>query len=652
MALLILGAVLAVGGTASAHALLQSSDPAAGDTLTASPSAVTITFGETPDPKLSTIKVLDSAGNPVQTGATEAVDGHSDELTVSLPTLQPGVYTVSWRTVSTVDGHLATGSYAFGVGVSPPAAGSGSSGEVGGSSELTALAVAARWLLYAGLIVLLGACVMAVRGLGGVSGESDDARPLRTVMLIASTAAALGSVLVLYDQLSTAGVSLGDISGTSFASAVVLRLSPLVPGAIGLIWFLRRPGSKRAVVLLAASAAAAMLADVALSHAAAGDQPILNGTIQWLHIVGAGAWAGGLVSLLVWLRHRPPTESAASVARRFSRVATVAIALVAVTGVLRAIVEVGTIDALFSTTFGLIVIAKAVLLTALAGLGAINHFVSIPRAAAGIPLLRRVGVGETAAFVVVVLLTSVMVNLAPPFESAATAAPTAIVVSGSDFGTSVRVSLAVSPGTAGFDTFTADVRDYDTGAPAEPSAVALRFVLPERPDVGGSRLDLERQDDGTFAATGSNLSIDGTWTVTAVISSASSGVEVPLQVTTRIVRQPVDVNVQAGLPTIYIVHLDSGGTVQMYLDPGSSGANELHATFFDVSGNETPVTSATMSIGLDGQPAQQLTPRILEPGHFVADTTLDQGNYLATVIGAAPSGSGSLVARADMDVTR
>ena len=144
-----------------------------------------------------------------------------------------------------------------------------------------------------------------------------------------------------------------------------------------------------------------------------------------------------------------------------------------------------------------------------------------------------------------------------------------MTATGSDFGTTVRVALTVAPGTAGINTFVADVRDYNSGAAAGATAVTLRFALPAQPQVAQSRLDLTAQTDGTFSATGTNLSIDGTWTVTAVVTTPGNIVEVPLQVTTRIVRQQVDVNRQPGLPTIYIVHLDAGVTVQMYLDPGT-----------------------------------------------------------------------------------
>jgi copper transport protein len=643
---------LALAGPALGHALLKSSDPAAGQSLSASPDAVTITFTETPDPQLSTITVLDSTGATVDTGPAQVVPGQPTQLRVALPQLQPGVYTVSWRTLSTVDGHLATGSYAFGVGVAPPPATGNSSGSVAGSSALSPLGVAGRWLLYAGLIVLLGVCWMLLRG-GPLPGwpSLPDTRPLGPIVGLAAVAAGVGSLVVIGDQMLTAGVGLAQLPGTSLATSAALRLAPLVVGLVAFGLIRRNHTSRAAIVLLGIAALGGMVADVALSHAAAGGQPLLDSAVQWLHIAAAGFWLGGLAAMLVWMRRRAPDESAGAVARRFSRVATVGIALVVVTGVLRAISEVGTLDALVNTDFGRVVVAKSVLLAGLAGLGAINHFRHVPRGVAGVAGIRRIGPLEIVVGAVVLVLSATLVNLAPPAENQPST-PQNVVVSGADFGTTVRAQLTVAPGTAGFDTFSVAVHDFNSGAQITPQAVALRFALPARPDIGGSRLDLDRQPDGTFSANGTNLSIDGAWHVTAVISAATTAVEVPFDVTTRIVRQPVDVSKQAGLPTIYTVHIDQAGTtVQVYLDPGTPGANEVHATFFDPQGNELPVMSVTMTIGLEGTSPTTLNPRMLEPGHFVADTTLDAGQYLLTVSGPAPSGGGTLVARTDVEVS-
>ena len=156
---LALVAVLALAGPAGAHALPQSSSPIAGATLSTPPSKVTITFGERPDPKLSSISVLDSTGTSVTAGPTTASSGDPLTLEVPLGPLTGGVYTVAWRTVSAVDGHRATGSFAFGLGTAPSASGSGSTpGAVETSSTgPSPMAVVGRWLLYVGLVVLLGA---------------------------------------------------------------------------------------------------------------------------------------------------------------------------------------------------------------------------------------------------------------------------------------------------------------------------------------------------------------------------------------------------------------------------------------------------------------------------------------------------------------
>ena len=85
-----------------AHALPQSSDPSPNSSLSVAPADVTITFGETPDPTLSSIKVLDKAGVSVVSGPTTAAPGEPKQLTVRLGTLPPGVYTVAWRPATAI----------------------------------------------------------------------------------------------------------------------------------------------------------------------------------------------------------------------------------------------------------------------------------------------------------------------------------------------------------------------------------------------------------------------------------------------------------------------------------------------------------------------------------------------------------------------
>jgi methionine-rich copper-binding protein CopC len=156
---LLAGLWLLVSGTAAqAHAVLRSSDPADGVSLDRAPRQVTLTFTERPEPRLSTVQVLDAEGRPVQAGKAGPVPGQPFQLQVPLGALPDGTYTVAWRTVSRDDGHVSGGSFAFGVGVAAPAAGAqGAAAPATSTPPPTPLATAGRWLLYCGLALLVGA---------------------------------------------------------------------------------------------------------------------------------------------------------------------------------------------------------------------------------------------------------------------------------------------------------------------------------------------------------------------------------------------------------------------------------------------------------------------------------------------------------------
>jgi putative copper export protein/methionine-rich copper-binding protein CopC len=658
---MVLAAALAVGvgfsmpRPAAGHALPQTSDPRPGSNLTTAPTEVTITFGERPDPKLSTIKVLDKAGAPVTAGPTVAA-ADALSLTVPLKPLPTGVYTVAWRTVSAVDGHLASGSFAFGVGAAPsagtssPATGGSSAPGSGGPSIIE---IVGRWLLYLGLLGVLGAAFFGV--LGGSATHPVSRRILPLAWLVATT----GTAVVIAVQITDAGVSPAEAFGTSLAPGFVGRILPLALVLLVLLDIARRKAAGRISLGLAGlGATAALLADVGTSHAAAGRNVPFDVLVQSAHVLAVGLWMGGLVALLVWSRRTPGPETARAV-HLFSRLASIGIVTVAVTGLIRAIAEVGNVEALLASDFGRVVIAKSAILGGLAALGAVNHFRNVPAAGRALGGLRLVGSTEVLLGATAVLLSGALVNLPPPVASgtagaAARPSPspsaTPLLVEGHDFGTSVRLRLEVSPGAAGFNTFTATVTDYDSGAPVSASGVTLRFAVPARADVGGSRLDLASTGAGIFSATGSNLSLDGAWQVTALVARGASSVEVPLELITRTAATQIDTNAVAGLPTIYTVHLSAGRTVQVYLDPGAAGGNEVHATFFDPSGNELPVESVTMIMGPRGQAAATLTSRQLEPGHFVADMTLVAGTDTLSIAGPAPNGD-VLVAQLDLPVT-
>ena len=623
----------ALAPAASAHALLQSSDPVAGATLGSSPSSVTLTFGERPDPRLSSIKVLDTAGANHASGAAEAVEGQPLELRVGVEPLPDGVYTVSWRTLSAVDGHSAAGAFSFGVGVAAPSSGGAGAGPPSGLGSASIVAAIARLLLYVGLIAMFGTGLV-----GAVIAPSRAATVVR-LALGGWILSALGTAGVVAVQWSGAGADLGAILGTSLGTSGLERLAASGLGlfaAVAVQWTGGRP-RRAGLAIVTLAAAIGMAVDVVSGHSGAVEPAIVQIVLGWLHVAAVGFWIGGLAALLIALREAS-NEERAPAARRFSTLAGLAIAIVALTGLLRAIAEVGTWEGLFGTDYGRLVIVKSLLLGILALLGATNRFWSVPAAGRTIARLRRVGTTELGVAVAVLTATAFLVDLAPPISvgAAAPAAVRPIVVTGNDFGTSVRLRLVVTPGAPGANDFAAALTDYDTRAPLDASDVSLRFELASGSGVGPSTLDLAKKGVGAFDASGGNLSVDGTWQVTATVTAPKGAVEVPLVVSTTVAAQPVDANVTVGLPTIYTVHLADSRTLQVYLDPDRAGTGELHATFFDAAGTELPVASATMAITSASGMSELLRARQLEPGHYVADVTLDAGPLVVDVVGPDP----------------
>jgi hypothetical protein len=362
----------------------------------------------------------------------------------------------------------------------------------------------------------------------------------------------------------------------------------------------------------------------------------VQGTVQWVHFASAAVWVGGLGALLLATRRLHGDELARAV-RRYSTVAGVALAVVVATGVTRAVNEVGGWARLVDTGFGRLVLLKSSLLLVLAGLGGINRYRHVPAVRESLRGLRRVGTTELAVAAVVLAATGLLVNLSPGGTPRAAALEVVkpVRVTGADFGTTTRVALEATPGTVGSNRFVVRVSDYDSGAPVAVDSIRLRFTPADQPGVGESVLELPRVAPGRFAASGTNLSLDGRWNVTVLVPRGVEAVEVALELTTSRPTQKVDVSRTPGLPTIYSVSLGGTGKVQIYLDPGKPGPNELHVTFFDSRGEERPVDALSGTAGGPGGVASTLELRRLTPGHFSADTNAAAGRWRYSITGSA-----------------
>jgi len=98
-----------------AHPFLLESEPSAASTTAQGVERIVIYFSEAVDVGFSNIKVLDGNGNQIDNKDTSYYKGETS-LFVTTPPLEDGVYTVTTKVLSKIDGHLVDYALIFGVG--------------------------------------------------------------------------------------------------------------------------------------------------------------------------------------------------------------------------------------------------------------------------------------------------------------------------------------------------------------------------------------------------------------------------------------------------------------------------------------------------------------------------------------------------------
>ena len=101
-------AMVMFGVAASAHAHLQKSSPADNGVITASPSNLVLNFSEAV--RLTALSIQKNS-EPVQ-NLKPLPTAAAQQISVPVPQLTPGTYSVSWRVLSD-DGHVMAGALHF-----------------------------------------------------------------------------------------------------------------------------------------------------------------------------------------------------------------------------------------------------------------------------------------------------------------------------------------------------------------------------------------------------------------------------------------------------------------------------------------------------------------------------------------------------------
>jgi len=198
---------------------------------------------------------------------------------------------------------------------------------------------------------------------------------------------------------------------TQFGHAWLVRMALLAVVIVAM----RRAG---AVALLAATGLLCALAWMGHAGAAAGGaQRAGELAADAGHLLAAGAWIGTLPAFAAALRASGDAHARATVTQRYSRLATVAVVVVLFTGIVNTRFRVGTVDALFHSDYGALLLAKIALVASMLAFAAVNRWMLTPRLDTADPTaaiaLRRNAIAEIVLGVLVVALVGLLGITAP-----------------------------------------------------------------------------------------------------------------------------------------------------------------------------------------------------------------------------------------------
>lgn len=561
-----LAAMLALvlpAGLALAHGVVVKAEPAPFAILDKPPTTVTVWANE-PVSRLSNLRVLNAQGQRVDVRGTR-VDPANRRLQVDLLPTGEGRYTVLWTLNSLVDGHTTQGSYVFAVGgggatalegfpppgkVAPPVL----TGSVWNSAQV--VQSLALWVVLLAALLLVGACVFrlsvphlltgtartAWAGLAQRAGSRwASAERLLLVSLAASTivaALAVGAGAGQSWAKATSPPFMWEIlSSTPFGLATMAKgaLAVLLLAA-GLVLSRQRTG----VILTGGMAYLGLVAYT--GHAAAVAQPLrIAVVLDWLHLVAASIWLGGMAFVAVALLPARGREKGKSrrvgttwqpviaVLSGFSPIALASVAVLVATGAYNSVTRLSGPGDLLSAGFGRVLVAKAVLVAAMLAMSFANAFLVRPRLKTALEApprkpppqaerLRRLLRWEPLVGVAVIAATALLAAYPPPglgrsldagTEGTEAVAEEPRFAIGQRSGDLMLV-LRMGPGDVGRNGFEVELSHAADGSPVEgPVEVTAEAALLDQ-EAAALSIPIEREPDGHYRGEG-DFAFEGQW---------------------------------------------------------------------------------------------------------------------------------------------
>ena len=373
---------------AAAHPFTEETIPSLTSNSPTGISEVIVYFSEPVELGFSTLKVLDNNGNQIDNKDTSYYEG-DDSLIVSTPPLEDGVYTVSTKVLSKIDGHLVPDAFLFAVGdaiVDPSLLGQR------GPSEIVFLPEAgARFPGLVGQTIVLGAVIASLIIWGTqnkqlIREELDKIESFHHGKFMSITGIGLGlifasNILMIAVQTIRLETSPIDAIQTSFGTTWLIRMSITVI-LLGIwFWLYRKKvlSKKNQIPMLIAALALIGTSSLIGHGAASGETSAL--VLDYIHNLVAAVWIGGIFYFVFTLlptfsQLKEPIREKMSlvVIPRFSIAFIIAVGVLIITGPTLLWFLESDVELITESVYGQLIIIKITIAAIMIGLGGFFQF--------------------------------------------------------------------------------------------------------------------------------------------------------------------------------------------------------------------------------------------------------------------------------------
>ena len=547
-----------------AHANLLRSQPGSNESVDVAPNRIIIWFTEPVEPNFSTIRVFNHRGDSVDLGKTVVDNNDTTILSVEVIPLNTGTYTVAWRNLSTIDGHIVRGSYVFAVGETVRTE---TTSPIMKEQPLfkSPFEPIFKWIVLLASLSLVGGILFQVVVSKPILWRRDSNQIERqiamqaelksfhiiwlsgAVLLIASIGQLILQVMSITDipiQDISLQVTLKVCLETHWGQMLIIRTGLLSLTLLSLVYVHRylslnrmSPGEISSVSYIVWAAVlilgCIMLGTFSMTSHGAATLSVRNGALvsDYIHLLAAAFWIGSLFHLVCILPLIFKTVSItqrrnllARLIPRFSFIAISSFFVLIITGLYvgwsQIVVPMG-----IYTPYGWTLIAKIGVVLTIAIIGAINLFTIKPRLQSNDSSgnwLRRLILIEVGLALVILCLVGILTSLQPGRQVASQQAQEAQKqISRQDTSEGLDIAFRIEPGRVGVNNIYISLTDQRKNLPENITDLELTLSYVDK-DIGSITETMQKVDTGEYILKNQLISLIGTWQIETVVRQSDN----------------------------------------------------------------------------------------------------------------------------------